>query len=133
MGAVQVATMAGAGAKAAKPFAITKVTPNPEVLKVKTIPGTASKDVKVHWQGTAVFPITLNVTPEPGCSTSTFTCNPSSTTFASGSKILVRTSTCSINAGTAPGTFTGKFDYQLVDANGQTTASVPETYTCTWS
>jgi hypothetical protein len=130
--ALQIGGAQGAGAAKVKPFVLTKVTPNPEILKVKTTPGTATKDVKVHWKGTAVFPLTLNVTPEPGCSTPNFTCYTSSTTYASGSHALVRTSTCDINGASPPGSFTGKFDYQLVDANGQTTAAFPETYTCTW-
>ena len=99
---------------------------------MKTVPGTASKVVKVHWKGTAAFPITLYVTPEPGCSTATFTCNPATVTYTSGGHALPRTSSCMINAGTAPGSFTGMFDYQLVDANGQTTGIVAETYTCNW-
>jgi hypothetical protein len=128
---LQIATATSSFAYAPKPFQLTKVTPDPEILNVKSLPGTATKVVKVHWKGTAAFPITLHITPEPGCSTSFFTCYPTTVTYTSGTHALPRTSTCTINAGPS-GSFTGRFDYQLVDANGQTTGIVAETYTCNW-
>lgn len=131
-GAVQVAAASDSFASTPKPFTLTKVTPDPVVLKIKSTPGSTTKEVKIHWKGTATFPLTLTVTPEPGCTTSNFTCNSSSQTYTSGTHTLVRNSVCSIpTAGS--GSHTGTWDYQLVDANGQTTAAVPVTETCSWS
>ena len=131
---LQAATVGVAQAKSSV-FRITKATPDPVNLNVVTIPGTAHVNNTIHWKGKAVFPITANTTPAPGCSTAFFTCNPHSFTFASHKHKLVWSNGwgCSIDAGSSPGSFTGTFYLDLVDAHGQTTPSITVEYTCTWS
>ena len=138
--AVQVGLASGAEAVKPKPFVITKITPSNQVTI--TIPGlvgagSPKKTQKIHWSGTAVFPLTVTVTPEPTCSTVTpfnFTCNTHTQVFASGTKALSLSPTfwyCTVNA-TSAGSHTGIWDLTITDANGQVTASVPDTEICQW-
>jgi hypothetical protein len=118
-----------------KPFVITKIKPNPVKLTITGTTGTTTATTKVHWKGTATFPMTLTATPEPGCTTSsggfTFTCNPHSITYASGSKNLVYSATCSVSS-TSAGSHSGVWDLTITDANGRSTPAMALTENCSW-
>lgn len=120
-------------------FNITSVKPNPAVLNITTIPGSASKSIKIFYKGRPVFPLSATLTPEAGCSTSSFTCNPASTTITGditpGVKELKwkKAWNCGISAGSSAGTFTGTWDLQLKDVNGLTTTAFPIQMTCNWN
>jgi hypothetical protein len=124
---LQASTLGSAGA--VTPLKITSVTPNPTTINITT----ASKNYTVAWSGSATFPMTVNVVPEPSCSTATFTCNKRTTKFTKRSNKLVLTTTCSINAGSSPGSHTGTWNVQLVDAHGKKSPLAHHTVKCSWS
>jgi hypothetical protein len=135
---LQGAAAGPAIAKKPKTFALLKVSPEHITVKVAGS-GYAQpkKPWKVKWSGTPTFPITVNITPEPGhCPTeTTFHCSPGTDTINSSSGESAELSAadwgCTV-AGGAPFTFTGIFDVSLTDADNETTNSLPVEWNCIW-
>jgi len=129
-----VAAAATHAAKA-KPFVIHKIKPNPVQLTISGTTGSTTATTKVHWKGTASFPLTLTATPAPGCSTSsggfTFTCNPHTVIYRTGSHALVYTAACGVTSSSA-GSHTSVWEITLRDAGGHTTPAVALTESCKW-
>src|SRR5450631_1395454 len=126
--ALQASTSVVAGAST--PLTITSVTPNPVVVNVTTIPGSAKTHYAVTWSGKAIFPMTMTVTPEPGCSTASFTCTGGSKVFTVKSRTLITKYSCSINAGSSPGSNSGTWDIQLTDSAGHVSPIFSVVETC---
>lgn len=131
--AVVVQTGAISPASATTPLKVTSITPSQVVLKITTIPGSASKHYVVRWSGSATFPMTVKSVPAVGCSTATWTCHTTSTKFTTRSSYFVMTSSCAIDAGTPPGSHTGTWNLQLVDAHGRKSPMVHHSQRCSWS
>jgi hypothetical protein len=84
-----------------------------------------SDDLRVHWQGSATFPVTLELQPAPGCLTDCRTLS----TSASGREVPL------VGSGfvaCGPGVLQTTHQYQAVlsDAGGQRTEASPVIYTC---
>jgi hypothetical protein len=125
-------------AKKPKTFALLEVSP--KRIKVKVAGsgyGEPKKPWKVKWSGTPTFPITVNITPEPGhCPTDTpLHCSPGTDTITDTSAESAELSPadwgCSAPGG-EPFTFTGIFDVSLTDADNETTNALPVEWTCDW-
>ena len=88
------------------------------------------KPLTVVWAGSATFPITAHEVPQPGCSTPAYTCGPESHKFASGSHTLVWPGAIWCSGPATSGSFTGKLNVYLVDANHHRTPNVTWIFTC---
>lgn len=89
-------------------------------------------DLTIYWSGSPRFPLTVNLTPAPGCSQGSLTCEPGSYTSPSRADPLVwRQSTyCAGNAPASLPAWTGRYYYWLVDAAGHSSARLLLTETC---
>jgi hypothetical protein len=115
----------GASAGATASFAITKLSPNP----VTVIVNGPKKNLTIDWTGTATFPITAYYAPQPGCTTSGFTCFSGSHKFATGThSLLWKGAAYCYGSPTLP--HTGKWNVYLIDANKKRTRNVTYTVTC---
>jgi hypothetical protein len=128
--ALQASTSVVAGAST--PLTITGVSPNPVVVNV-AIGGSAKTHYSVTWSGKAVFPMTMTVTPEPSCSTGSFTCTGGSKVFTVKTRTLSTKYSCSINAGSSPGSNNGTWDIKLTDSAGHISPIFSVVETCNWS
>jgi hypothetical protein len=136
---LQGAVAGPAVAKKAKPFALLKVSPEHIIAKVTggSGYGEPKKPWKVKWSGTPTFPITVNITPEPGhCPTdTTLHCSPGTDTIASSdgdsAELAAADWGCSVSGG-PPFTFSGIFEVSLTDGDNETSNSVLVEWTCDW-
>lgn len=126
---------ASASSAAGGSLTIVSAKPNPSNLVIGSVPGSASENVVIKWKGEAKFPITANLTPLATCSQGNFTCNPASVTFKKGGYKLkwVGGMSCSIDAGTPPGSFSGGYLLTLTDAKGRTSPPLSYTFSCSWN
>jgi hypothetical protein len=135
--AVVLAVFVQAGAisvaSATTPLRVTSITPSTVTLNITTVPGSAVKHYTVAWSGTATFPMTVHSIPAAGCSTSTWTCSSSTVKFTTRSSKLIMKSSCAVDAGTPPGSHTGTWNLQLVDAHGRKSQIVRHSQVCRWS
>jgi hypothetical protein len=125
--AVAGASSRGGSAKS-EPFVVTKITPG----HVFMVPNGAHKNVTIRWSGKAEFPITVYVVPAYHCGSSVFTCSTGATVFKHGTHTLVLKGADSCSGTlTTPVTFVEY--WYLVNAKGQYSSALPETFTCKYT
>jgi hypothetical protein len=112
-------------AYATSSFKITKLSPNPMVVKANG----AKKTLTIDWTGTASFPMTVYSVPVKGhCTTSSFSCHSGKHTFSSGTHVLKEPGWyCTGSNSTS---FHGEFYVYLVDSAKLKTPKALLKYTC---
>jgi hypothetical protein len=115
-------------ASPASSFKITKLAPNPMVVKPNA---TKTKTLTIDWTGTASFPMTAHSVPVKGhCTTSTFTCYSGTYTFSSGTNSLKYPGWYCTGSLSTP--FHGEFYIYLVDSAKLKTPKVILNFTCNY-